>query len=96
MAGNYPDDAAFGDIQECSDADNVGAAADGELCDAEWTNTFTVTFVNGTFNCDPVEKTYTLTCHWDADGGLDQGRGGAPDTSSPTANRDNFLSCEIK
>ena len=61
---------------ECATHDGGSAKSgkdetDGTLCDAEDVEIETsVTFTDGLgFDCS-VERTYTLTCQWDADGGI--------------------------
>ena len=57
VADNYTADA-----RPCSDAD-------GEGCDAEWSNDYEVLFADGAFGCTTT-RMVTVTCEWDAQGGL--------------------------
>ncbi len=103
-ADNYVDDAdsvAFSDFRGCSE-DDGGDDADGSECDAEWENDVTILFADGTFGCSTT-RDVTITCTWDADGGMAQGRNALPDAAdldSDPANTDNnranFIKCTAK
>ena len=98
MADNYPEDlAGADDFRACSE-DDGGDDADGSECDAEWVNDVTVTFADGTFGCSTT-RDVTITCMWDADGGMAQGRNALPDAfdgEGTDSNLANFLKCTAK
>ncbi len=56
-ADNY---ASTDDARACSNAD-------GDGCDAEWSETFEVLFADGVFGCT-TKRAVTVSCEWDADG----------------------------
>ena len=65
------------DFYKCSEDDGGDDPDDGSddpntICDAEWVNDVTVTFADGTFGCSTT-RDVTITCTWDADGGMAQG-----------------------
>ena len=103
-ADNYVDTAPavnFADFRGCSE-DDGGDDADGSECDAEWVNDVTITFADGTFGCSTT-RDVTITCTWDADGGMAVGRNALPnaaDLDSAADNTDNnrahFLKCTAK
>ena len=106
-ADNYPvEDASgnatgFADFRGCSE-DDGGDDADGTECDAEWVNDVTILFADGTFGCSTT-RDITVTCTWDADGGMAVGRNALPiaaDLDSTAANTDNnranFIKCTAK
>ena len=68
IAGNdklNPDGSADnygGDARPCSDAD-------GEGCDAEWSDDYEVLFADGIFGCTTT-RSLSISCEWDAQGGL--------------------------
>ena len=91
----------FADFRGCSE-DDGGDDADGSECDAEWENDVTILFADGTFGCSTT-RDVTITCTWDADGGMAQGRNALPDAAdldSDPANTDNnranFIKCTAK
>ena len=104
MADNYvdaTDSVAFSDFRGCSE-DDGGDDADGSECDAEWVNDVTVLFADGTFGCSTT-RDITITCTWDADGGMAQGRNALPDAADLDSadtntdnNRANFIKCSAK
>ena len=69
---------------------------DGSICDAEWVNEVEVTFTDGTFGCE-ASRMVSITCEWDADGGMARGPervAGAPSPAAGDANnQDFFLKC---
>ena len=91
-ADNYDADTrAFRDIRKCSDDD-------GDGCDAEWSETFAITFADGTFGCTAMASV-TVECEWDAQGTLGQKRGEAQDTFTPNAdpsNSSSFYKCTVE
>ncbi len=85
------------DFYKCSE-DDGGDDADGSECDSEWTNDVTVTFADGTFGCSTT-RDVTVTCTWDADGGMAQGRNALPDAFDGEGDGSNyafFMKCEAK
>ena len=101
IADNYLDtdgDPILGadDYYKCSEADG-GDDDDGTICDATWSTTEDVVFADGTFGCTAT-RPVTVTCTWDADGGMAQGRNALPtafDGDDP-ANLKFFLKCEAE
>ena len=94
---NAADSVAFSDFRSCSE-DDGGDDADGSECDAEWENDVTILFADGTFGCSTT-RDITVTCTWDADGGMAQGRNALPDSfigQGDTSNLANFLKCSAK
>ena len=94
---NAADSVAFSDFRGCSE-DDGGDDADGSECDAEWENEVTILFADGTFGCSTT-RDITVTCTWDADGGMAQGRNALPDSfigQGDTSNLANFLKCTAK
>ena len=93
------------DARKCS-ADDGGKAksgtdkTDGTLCDAEDVPIdFTVVFADGFGKHDhgcSVEKTYTMTCDWDADGGLNRTRAGDVPTDLSAAEAEHYIDCTIE
>ena len=81
-ADNY---ASADDAYACSDDDG------GDGCDAKWSETFDVLFVDGAFGCSQT-RSVTISCEWDAQGGLGQGRGSAA-TEFNAANVSAFAKC---
>ena len=100
-ADNYPDTVQFSDVRACSEADG-GDDDDGTICDAEWSVTHDVLFADGTFGCTAT-RSVTISCTWDADGGMADGRNGLPqapvsfsDATVEGHNLGNFLKCSAK
>ena len=94
---NAADSRAFSDFRSCSE-DDGGDDADGSECDATWMHDVTVLFADGTFGCTTT-RDVTITCTWDADGGMAQGRNALPDSfigQGTTSNLGNFLKCSAK
>ena len=89
------------DFYECSEddgGDDPGADSDdpNSICDAEWVNDVTITFADGTFGCTTT-RDVTITCMWDADGGMAQGRNALPDSfigQGDDSNLGHFLECK--
>ena len=81
------------DFFECSE-DDGGDDDDGSICDAEWTRDAEVTFADGTFGCSTT-RMVSVTCTWDADGGMAQGRNALP-SAFTAANKKFFLKCEAE
>ena len=92
-ADNYTG-SAFADIRKCSEADG-GDDDDGSICDAVWTRDAEVLFADGTFGCTAT-RTVSVTCTWDADGGMADGRNALPQAFDPATNLGNFLKCEAE
>ncbi len=102
-ADNYAADlAGADDFRGCSE-DDGGDDADASECDAEWEYDVTITFADGTFGCTATQD-ITVTCTWDADGGMAQGRNALPtaavnfdnDPDDGTNNLGHFLECKAK
>ena len=94
---NAADSVAFSDFRSCSE-DDGGDDADGSECDAEWVHDVTILFADGTFGCSTT-RDITVTCMWDADGGMAQGRNALPDSfigQGDTSNYANFMKCSAK
>ena len=85
--------AAHRDFFECSE-DDTGDDDDGSICDAEWTHDVEVLFADGTFDCSTT-RMVTVTCTWDADGGMAQGRNALPDAFT-AGDKKFFLKCEAE
>ena len=88
---------ADADFYECSENDG-GDDDDGSICDAEWVNDVEVVFADGTFGASTT-RMVTVTCTWDADGGMAQGRNALPsafDGNGEGSNLANFLKCEAE
>ena len=88
------------DFYKCSEddgGDDPGADSDdpNSICDADWVNDVTITFADGTFGCTTT-RDVTITCTWDADGGMAQGRNALPDSfigQGDNSNLGHFLKC---
>ena len=89
------------DFYKCSEDDGGNdEGPDGDSsCDAKWENPVTITFIDGTFNCT-AEREITVTCEWNADGGMAQGRNALPNAADLDSaadntdnNRANFIKC---
>ena len=103
-ADNYVDTAPavnFADFRGCSE-DDGGDDADGSQCDAEWENEVEILFADGTFGCSTT-RTVTISCSWNADGGMAVGRNALPNAADLDSaadntdnNRDHFIKCEAK
>ena len=101
-ADNYPAGlAGADDFRGCSE-DDGGDDADGSECDATWENDIEIVFADGTFGCSTT-RAITVTCEWDADGGMTQGRNALPsaaDLDSAAGNDDNnranYIKCSAK
>ena len=96
-ADNYPDSTATSDFRGCSE-DDGGDDADGTECDAEWTHDVEILFADGTFGCTTT-RMITVTCEWDADGGMRTGRNALPnafDGNGDDSNLSAFLKCSAK
>ena len=94
---NAADSVAFSDFRSCSE-DDGGDDADGSECDAEWEADFDILFADGTFGCSTT-RTITVSCSWDADGGMAQGRNALPDGfvgQGENSNYANFMKCSAK
>ena len=52
-------------------------------------------FADGTFDCSTT-RMVTITCTWDADGGMAQGRNALPSDFTAGDNKDFFLKCEAE
>ena len=91
------------DFYTCSEDDGGSdEGPDGDSsCDArDWENSVTIKFTDGTFGCT-AERDITVSCTWDADGGMAQGRNALPDAADLDSaadntdnNRDNFIKCK--
>ena len=84
---------AHKDFFECSE-DDGGDDDDGSICDAEWTRDAEVLFADGTFACSTT-RMVTVTCTWDADGGMAQGRNALP-SAFTAGDKKFFLKCEAE
>ena len=84
-ADNY---AASDDAYGCTDDDG------GDGCDARWEETFDVLFADGAFGCTTT-RSVTISCEWDAQGELGQGRGAAANEFN-AENAGNFAKCTAK
>ena len=98
---NAADSVAFSDFRGCSE-DDGGDDADGSECDATWENEVEILFADGTFGCSTT-RMITVTCEWDADGGMAQGRNALPDAADLNSaadntdnNRANFIKCSAE
>ena len=96
------DDAAKCSADDGGKAESKDGENDGTLCDAEDVPIdFTVVFVDN-FGKDGhgcmVEKTYTMTCDWDADGGLNRVRtpDATPDAALTAAVVEHYIDCTIE
>ena len=98
MADNYPSTlAGADDFRACSEMDG-GDDADGSECDAEWEMDVEILFADGTFGCSTTRE-ITVSCTWDADGGMAQGRNALPDAfdgNGDDSNKGHFLKCSAK
>ncbi len=81
---------AHKDFFECSE-DDGGDDDDGSICDAEWVHDVEVLFADGTFDCSTT-RMVTVTCTWDADGGMAQGRNALP-SAFTAGDKKFFLKC---
>ena len=81
----------YSDFRKCSE-DDGGDDDDGSICDADWTRDAEIVFADGTFGCSTT-RMVSITCTWDADGGMAQGRNALPPSFS-AADKKNFLKCE--
>ena len=96
-ADNYPDSTATSDFRSCSE-DDGGDDADGTECDAEWEMDVEILFADGTFGCTATRE-ITVSCTWDADGGMRTGRNALPDAfdgNGDDSNKSAFLKCSAK
>ena len=85
-------------VRKCSEADG-GDDDDGTICDAVWSDA-EVLFADGTFGCTTT-RSVTITCTWDADGGMAVGRNALPGDHYNLLCRcgqraTNFLKCEAE
>ena len=81
------------DFVACSEGDG---GDDEESCNAEWSYDGEVLFASGSFDCTTT-RPVSITCEWDADGGLSAGRNRAPDhfiALGDDKNIGNFLTCK--
>ncbi len=84
---------AHADFFKCSESDG-GDDDDNTLCDAvEWNRDAEVMFADGTFGCSTT-RDVSITCTWDADGGMAQGRNALPSEFIAGTNKGFFLKCE--
>ena len=89
--------AAYSDFRGCSE-DDGGDDADGSECDADWVHDVSVLFADGTFGCTAT-RDITITCTWNADGGMAVGRNALPtafDGHGADINKAHFLKCTAK
>ena len=89
------------DFYKCSE-DDGDDDDDRTICDATWSITHDVLFADGTFGCTAT-RSVTITCTWDADGGMAQSRNALPteadldsDAANTDNNRANFIKCEAE
>ena len=98
MADNYLATGNQREHRKCTE-DDGGDDDDGTICDAVWTREADVLFADGTFGCTAT-RSVTITCTWDADGGMATGRNALPGTDYNLAGADNeydnFLKCEAE
>ena len=98
MADNYPANLeGADDFRACSE-DDGGDDADGSECDADWEMDVEILFADGTFGCTTTRE-ITVSCTWDADGGMAQGRNALPDAfdgEGTDSNKGHFLKCSAK
>ncbi len=97
MADNYLATSDQADVRGCTE-DDGGESHDGTVCDAVWTRDASVLFADGTFGCTTTREV-SITCTWDADGGMAVGRNALPsnlDATATTGNLANFLKCEAE
>ena len=100
-ADNYPMGLeGADDFRGCSE-DDGGDDADDSECDATWENDVEIVFADGTFGCSTT-RAITVTCKWDADGGMTQGRNALPmaadlaTADNADHNRANYIKCEAE
>ena len=94
MADNYlTSDDIEASIRKCTEADG-GDDDDGTICDATWMTDVDVAFADRTFGCTTT-RSVSVTCNWDADGGMAVGRNELPSTFS-TDDLAHFLKCTAK
>ena len=84
------------DFYECTEDDGgddpgEGSSEPNTICDAEWVRDATVTFADGTFGCT-AERDITVTCTWDSDGSMAQGRNALP-SAFTAGDKKFFLKC---
>ena len=91
---NPTDSVIYSDFRGCSE-DDGGDDADDSECDAMWENEVEILFADGTFGCSTT-RTITVTCEWDADGGMAQGRNALPNAFVAADNYANFMKCSAK
>ncbi|MXW38385.1 MAG: hypothetical protein F4Z65_08990 [Acidobacteria bacterium] len=87
------------DFYECTEDDGgddpgEGSSDPNTICDAEWVRDATVTFADGTFGCSTTLDV-TITCKWDSDGSMAQGRNALP-SAFMASDKDFFLKCEAE
>ena len=91
------------DFYKCSEDDGGDDDDDDRtICDATWSITHDVLFADGTCGCTAT-RSITITCTWDADGGMAQSRNALPteadldsDAANTDNNRANFIKCEAE
>ncbi len=94
LADNYlTSDDIEASIRKCTEADG-GDDDDGTICDATWMTDVDVAFADRTFGCTTT-RSVSVTCNWDADGGMAVGRNELPSTFS-TDDLAHFLKCTAK
>ena len=86
------------DFVACSEDDEGDDDPEGTntTCDTEWSYDATILFASGTFG-KTTTRDVTITCQWDADGGLSVGRNAAPNhfiAGGDDSNSKNFIQCE--
>ncbi len=82
------------DIRKCTE-DDGGESHDGTICDFdEAVCEGSVLFADGTFGCT-ADRDVTITCTWDADGGMAVGRNALP-PSFTEARQSHFIKCTAK
>ena len=83
------------DFVACSEDDG---GDDEESCDAEWSYDGELLFASGSFGCTTT-RMVSITCEWDADGGMSVGRNAAPNhfraatVGTDAGNLKNFIKC---
>ena len=81
------------DVIKCDEGDG-GDDDNNSLCDADWMNDVEVLFADGTFGCSTT-RMVSVTCTWDSDGGMAQGRNALP-SAFTAGDKKFFLKCEAE
>ena len=83
-------------MRACTE-DDGGDDADDTICDASRDWDVTVKFTSGTFGCE-TERSFTISCEWDASGEMKQSRRDADETNDDALSGDisDFAKCTVK